>query len=134
MEGLRKILALPYLSTDKARQVMSGHIITACGLLLVRQRPQTANHMTFGTLEDEFGFLDLAIPHHIFANKQQNAIFSDHCFLIITGVLQRDTHSASLLVSEFKPLWTFPHQPEDSLMIEPRQFYDQRSISSHLSS
>ena len=129
MEGLRKAMALPYQSTKIACQAVNGQIMTVCGLLLVRQRPQTANNMTFGTLEDEFGFLDLAIPHHVFANKKQNAVFSDNCFLIIRGVLQRDTNSVSLLVNTFEPIWTFPETLEDSLMIEPRQFYDQGSIS-----
>ncbi len=132
MEGLRKALILPYLSTQMARHTENGQMITVCGLLLVRQRPQTAKGMTFGTLEDEWGFLDLAIPHHVFANTQQNEIFSDNCLLIVTGILQRDTHSVSLLVQRFQPIWNFLKTSEELLMIEPRQFYDQGNIAKHL--
>lgn len=132
MEGLRKALILPYLSTQMARQTENGQMITVCGLLLVRQRPQTAKGMTFGTLEDEFGFLDLAIPHHVFANKQQNEIFSDNCLLIIGGILQRDTHSISLLVQRFQPIWNVSESHKNALMIEPRQFYDQGAITKQL--
>lgn len=79
-----------------------GRMVSAAGLVIVRQRPPTAKGMTFATLEDESGFLDLAFHPEVYEKYREE--FLRHCLIEVKGVLQRDGDSMSLLVKVLKPL------------------------------
>jgi error-prone DNA polymerase len=114
MMALRRMLPLPPLTTKGAREKKNGTRIRIAGLALVRQRPPTAKGMTFSTLEDEFGFLDIAITPDVW--EKVKPAFLENCFLEVGGVLQRDMNSFSLLVADLKGL-------EEKLEIEPTQYF-----------
>jgi error-prone DNA polymerase len=118
MFALRRTLKLPRLNSLTAKQQPNGRQITVAGLILVRQRPPTAKGMTFSTLEDEFGFLDIAIPPQVWERVRET--FLDHCFLEISGKLQKETHSFSVMVSQVRALWREEKAP---LLIEPTQYF-----------
>lgn len=120
MMALRKMLRLPKLNTQTAKKLPNGTRITIAGLILVRQRPPTAKGMTFSTIEDEFGFLDMAIPPDIW--EKVKAVFLDNCFLELTGKLQRETNSYSLFVASLRPLWR-EDKEDQKLVIEPDQYF-----------
>jgi error-prone DNA polymerase len=120
MQALRKVLKLPQADTKTARRTPPNTIIEAAGLLIIRQRPPTAKGTTFGTLEDENGFLDLIIREEVW--EKFYAEFHDHCFLKVKGKIQRDGHSISMLVQYIKPIFENEAQ-RDELMIEPTQYY-----------
>lgn len=73
--------------------------VSVFGLVLVRQAPPSAKGMIFYTLEDETGFLNLALTpqvYHKFAYSLDRA-----GFLCVTGQLQKvGAEYASILVSE----------------------------------
>jgi error-prone DNA polymerase len=119
MQALRKQLHLPKLNTQSAKQLKSGSPCSVAGLILVRQKPPTANKMTFSTLEDEFGFLDLAIPPNVYERVRDT--FLDHCFLEVRGKIQCDTNSFSLWVLDLRPLWKEELAPK--LFLEPTQYF-----------
>jgi len=127
MLALRDTMKLPRDTSRSSRQAPNGRLITVAGLILVRQRPPTAKGMAFSTLEDEFGFLDLALPPLVF--EKYKDIFIHHCFLQITGTLQKDSHTISLLVKRLKPLWNNPEKEDDTeatqqpISIEPTQYF-----------
>jgi error-prone DNA polymerase len=122
MMALRKMLPLSKLNTQSAKQRPNGSQVSVAGLILVRQRPPTAKGMTFSTLEDEFGFLDVAIAPQVWEKVMD--VFLDNCFLEITGKLQRDTNSYSLMVSTLRPLWRAKKaEDEERLFIEPTQYF-----------
>lgn len=123
MMALRKILPLPKLNSRTAKQLKHGTTVRVSGLLLVRQQPPTAKGMTFGTLEDEFGFLDLAIAPDVW--ERVSDAFLTNCFLDVTGKLQRETNSFSVWVSHIKSVWPAERkdQHESRLMIEPIQYF-----------
>jgi DNA polymerase III alpha subunit len=75
--------------------------------------------MTFSTLEDEFGFLDLAISPQVYERVKDT--FLENCFLEVRGKLQKETNSFSVWVSDLRPLWTPQNAPE--LFIEPTQYF-----------
>lgn len=119
MTALRKMLPLPKLTTAAARKLPNGARITLAGLILVRQRPPTAKGMTFSTLEDEEGFLDIAIVPELW--ERLKPVFLENCFLEVTGKLQKETNSFSLLVSDLRSIWRAEN--EDRLEIEPTQYF-----------
>ena len=120
MQALRKELRLILAYTKTARRSPPNTILEAAGLLIVRQRPPTAKGTTFGTLEDENGFLDLIIRQETWEKFYEE--FHDHCFLRVKGRIQRDGHSISMLVQFIKPLFESQRQ-EKELMIAPTQYY-----------
>jgi error-prone DNA polymerase len=76
--------------------------IRVTGLLIVRQKPYTANGTTFATLEDEHGFLDLVLWKDTYARYK--SLFDEESVLTITGELQRDRNSISIVVSQVESL------------------------------
>jgi len=80
----------------------SGRTVSAAGLIIVRQKPPTAKGMTFATLEDESGFMDLAFHPPVYEKYRE--AFLTNCFLEVKGTLQRDGSSTSLLVKSLSPL------------------------------
>ncbi len=117
MQALRQILPLPKLHTQTAKKQPHGRNITVAGLILVRQRPPTAKGMTFSTLEDEFGFLDIAIPPQ--AWERVKDVFLEHSFLEVRGVLQKESNSFSVMVSQIRSIW----RENPQMHIEPVQYF-----------
>ncbi len=84
----------------------------------MRQKPPTAKNMTFSTLEDEFGFLDMAIAPQVYERVQE--VFLHQCFVEVRGKLQREANSFSLWVESMRPLFK---EEEKALFIEPSPYF-----------
>ncbi len=125
MQALRRLLNLPKMTTQEAKTKRLGTTVTVAGLILVRQRPPTAKGMTFSTLEDEAGFLDIAIKPDVYEKCKE--VFLNQCFILITGELQKDQNSTSVLVKKMRPIWQSENGGASTdtsiLNIEPVQFF-----------
>jgi error-prone DNA polymerase len=88
--------------SDEIPRLTSGKIIRAGGLVIVRQSPPTAKGMVFLTLEDEFGFINVAIRPKIYEQLRQ--VVNREPFLLIEGTLQRDGLATSILGSNAWPI------------------------------
>lgn len=78
--------------------------LTVFGMVLVRQSPPTAKGMSFFTLEDESGFLNLAFPPQV--SERYRHIINKQGFLCVSGTLQKVNSAHSILVHKV-------HAPED---------------------
>ena len=76
------------LEVDRTYQV--------AGLVLLRQRPSTAKGVTFMTLEDETGTINLIVWRHVWERCDRVACQA-HA-VIATGVLQRQEGVVHLIV------------------------------------
>jgi error-prone DNA polymerase len=86
-----------------------GKTVRVAGLVLVRQKPPTAKGVTFCTLEDEDGTIDLILHREVYVEFKE--VFMMNSFLIATGRLQRSGNSRSLLVKNVQAIdWTPKHQ------------------------
>jgi error-prone DNA polymerase len=120
MQEMRKKFArIPKMNSQLIRQTPSLKKISVSGLVLIRQKPPTAKGVCFATMEDEFGFIDLVLWRNIF--EEYKDVFLYHCFITITGVVQRDMNTISVLVNRVCPIWTV--QDEMPLSIEPQQYF-----------
>jgi error-prone DNA polymerase len=72
------------------------------GLVLLRQRPQTAKGITFMTLEDETGSANLIVRLPVWEKYRRVARLAHS--LIATGVLQREESVAHLIVSRLQDI------------------------------
>ncbi|MFN8943143.1 MAG: DNA polymerase III subunit alpha, partial [Pseudobdellovibrionaceae bacterium] len=107
IQALRKIKKLPQMTSFDVKRSKPKTKIQVCGLLLVRQKPPTANGVCFSAIEDEHGILDLVIFKKEF--EKYKDIFLHESFLIVTGIVERDGHSVSVMVKEIRSVWTNPN-------------------------
>ncbi|MFH1018903.1 MAG: DNA polymerase III subunit alpha [Pseudomonadota bacterium] len=94
--------ALGAVPSNDIPRLSSGKKLRAGGLVIVRQSPPTAKGMVFVTLEDEFGFVNVAIRPNAYARIRP--VLNREPFLVIEGVLQRDGLATSILGSDVWPL------------------------------
>jgi len=76
------------IRTAELAAVAPGERVTVAGLVLVRQRPGSANGVIFATLEDETGIANLVIWTHVF--ERFRAALMGATLLACTGQVQRE--------------------------------------------
>lgn len=109
---LRQALRAQGLPDAKALNAMpDGRRVRYAGVVICRQRPGTASGVTFMTLEDETGFVNLVLWQPVF---ERYAIVAKTCaFLGVTGRLQVQDGVTHLIAEE---LWV----PEVAPLEGPR--------------
>lgn len=96
LKALRDIRDLPKLTIAKLKQRPPKAKAKIAGLLLLRQKPPTANGVCFAALEDETGILDLVLFNKVYEKYKE--IFSYQCFFTVSGFIERDGFSVSFIV------------------------------------
>jgi error-prone DNA polymerase len=79
------------LTAAQMRGYPSGRLVRACGIVTMRQRPQTANGVVFVTLEDETGSVNVIVWKAVKERFRQEVYQSR--LLAVYGVWQRDEES-----------------------------------------
>jgi error-prone DNA polymerase len=79
-----------------------GRRISYIGLVICRQRPDTAKGTVFFTLEDETGFVNLIVRQEVF--QKHRAVLLTSAFLGIHGTVQTDGGTVQIIVDScFRP-------------------------------
>ena len=79
-----------------------GRFLRVAGLVLVRQRPSTAKGITFVTLEDETGTVNLIVRPEVW--EQHHQVARTATVLLAHGILQRHESIIHVLVSRLEDL------------------------------
>ena len=79
-----------------------GRFLRVAGLVMLRQRPSTANGITFVTLEDETGIVNLIVRPEVWERHHQAARAAT--VLLAHGVLQRHESIIHVLVGRLEDL------------------------------
>ena len=96
-------------STDLER-VDDGAAVEVAGMVVARQRPETANGIVFMLLEDERGTVNLVVPRHVY--ERRRAIVRTAVLVRASGRLERHEGVVNVLVTEVAQLErTGPKQP-----------------------
>ena len=102
LEPLRPILAAQGLPDSRAvREMEHGSEVHYAGLVISRQRPGTARGVTFMTMEDEAGFVNLVFYSGVF--QKYSAFARTENFFGVSGKLQKEQDVVHVIV---KQLWT----------------------------
>jgi error-prone DNA polymerase len=99
---LRTRLPAPILPTVATTRLPDGTRMQVAGLVVVRQRPETAKGITFLLLEDEFGLLNVIVPPALY--EAQRHVVRSEPFVVIAGRLQRRLNTINLLAERIWPL------------------------------
>lgn len=90
------------LGTKELATVPSGRRVEVGGLVVIRQRPSTAQGVVFITLEDEDGHMNLVVFNKVFDRYRHLA--RDAPMLRATGKLERTGEVVNVVVDRFAPL------------------------------
>lgn len=80
----------------------SGARVAVAGLVLVRQRPGTANGVIFITLEDETGICNVIVWRKMY-ERFRRAVIAGRC-LRVTGRVQRDAGVTHLIADHIEDI------------------------------
>ena len=79
------------LTAAQLRDLPSGRLVRACGIVIMRQQPQTAKGVVFVTIEDETGSVNVIVWKAVKERFRQEVHQSR--LLAVYGVWQRDDES-----------------------------------------
>jgi error-prone DNA polymerase len=83
-----RLARMKLLNAGELHDLPSGSRVAACGIVTVRQQPQTANGTIFVTLEDETGPVNVIVWRHV-REAQRDALLRSR-LLAVWGKWQRD--------------------------------------------
>ncbi|MEO8450090.1 MAG: error-prone DNA polymerase [Gemmatimonadota bacterium] len=92
-----------------------GDQVIVGGLVVARQRPESANGVLFILLEDEYGFLNAIVRREV--EEAHREISRHSSFLLILGHIQRDGPVVQVIAERLKPI-----MPRAALTFKARDF------------
>ncbi|MGQ9504724.1 MAG: error-prone DNA polymerase [Thermogutta sp.] len=99
---LRKELnKLEVIPAERLAEIPDGHPVRVAGMVLVRQRPSTARGITFVTLEDETGIVNLIVRPDVWQRWRSAAL--NATLLFVVGRLQKQngvTHVVAIRLED----------------------------------
>ena len=100
LEPLREMLMARGLpNAEMVLQMRDGQRVNFAGIVICRQRPSTASGVTFMTLEDESGFLNIVIWKQVF--EEHLVLVKTASFLGVSGKLQIESQVTHLIAEQF---------------------------------
>lgn len=89
-------------SSKELAGIQSGHSIVAAGLVIGRQRPQTASGVTFVTLEDEHGMINVVVWLQV--AERQRQVFLESRLMMVEGTLESESGVRHLIAKRLHDL------------------------------
>ncbi|MFM8595135.1 MAG: OB-fold nucleic acid binding domain-containing protein, partial [Chloroflexota bacterium] len=99
---LRQRLPDGLTTTAELATTPDGYRIRMAGLTVCRQRPGTANGITFLLLEDEFGLVNVVVFPDLYSEHRH--VVRGEPFLLIEGILQRRRNTINLVAETITTL------------------------------
>ncbi|TVR61197.1 MAG: DNA polymerase III subunit alpha [Gemmatimonadales bacterium] len=99
---VRSRLPAHVLSSDRIPELENGAVITLAGIVVARQRPQTAKGYVFVLMEDEFGHINVIVKPDVY--ERCRAAVRMEPFLLVRGRLQKDGATVNLIALEVEAL------------------------------
>ena len=100
---LRPLLTKRRLQTAaELAQAPDGRLVRTCGIVTLRQQPETAKGTTFVSLEDETGVVQVICWKGL--RQRQRAVLLRSRLLAVAGTWQREGNTASLIAGHMEDL------------------------------
>ena len=93
-----RLTALKLMTACEMQQAAPGAQVRVAGLVINRQRPSSANNVTFVTLEDETGHVNLVVWKRL-AERRRAALLGAR-LLGVSGAIQRESGVTHLVAKE----------------------------------
>ncbi len=102
LELLRPDLPERAVTSEDLERLPDGQSITIAGLVVARQRPATANGITFMLLEDELGTINLVVMPQVY--ERHRLTVRAEPFVIVEGRLEKRAGVINVVVQSLRPL------------------------------
>ena len=102
LELLRPHLPGEALSSRDVHQAPHGEQVAVAGLVIARQRPETANGVVFMLLEDEHGQMNLIVPPDVY--ERFRAQVRSEPLLVVRGRYERVGENRNIVAQDFASL------------------------------
>ncbi len=90
------------LSRDQLHALPNGRRVKACGIVTLRQQPQTANGTIFVSLEDETGAVQVIVWKRL-RDRQRRELLGSR-LLAVSGIWQREGAVCNLIAGHLEDL------------------------------
>ena len=97
-----RLAARRLLSAEQLRDLPDGRTASACGIVTLRQQPDTANGVVFVSLEDETGAVQVIVWRRL--RDAQRRVLLGSKLLAVHGVWQRQGEVTSLVAGRLEDL------------------------------
>ena len=97
-----RLAARRLLSAEQLRRLPDGRTASACGIVTLRQQPDTANGVVFVSLEDETGAVQVIVWRRL--RDAQRRVLLGSKLLAVHGVWQRQGEVTSLVAGRLEDL------------------------------
>jgi error-prone DNA polymerase len=97
-----RLAAMRFRSSKDLFDLPDGRLVRACGIVTLRQQPETAKGVTFVSLEDEYGSVQVIVWKSV-REKQRKELMSAR-LLGVYGIWQRQDESRNLIAQHFVDL------------------------------
>ena len=97
-----RLTAMRFRSSSQLRDLPSGRLVRACGIVTLRQQPETAKGVVFVSLEDENGSVQVIVWKNV-RDKQRKELMSSK-LLGVYGVWQQEGQVCHLIAKSFVDL------------------------------
>ncbi|PNG07850.1 MULTISPECIES: error-prone DNA polymerase [unclassified Variovorax] len=97
-----KLTAKRLLSSQELRRAPNGREVRTCGIVTLRQQPDTANGTIFVSLEDEHGAVQVIVWRHV--REAQRQVLLNARLLAVKGKWQREGMVCNLIASRLVDL------------------------------
>lgn len=101
-EAYRKLRFVAFVNSRELERLPHKAKVRVAGLRSIMQKPPTAKGMTFITLEDEFGFMNLVIPPDVY--QRERILLYSHSFFHACGRLEHNGPVRNIKVERIYPL------------------------------
>jgi error-prone DNA polymerase len=86
-----QLASMQLRSAAQLHDLPDGRLVRACGLVVMRQQPQTAKGVVFVTLEDETGSVNVIVWKSLREQQRNELLYSR--LMAVYGVWQRDAET-----------------------------------------
>ena len=97
-----KLTTMRFLSSAKLRDLPSGRLVRACGIVTLRQQPQTAKGVVFMSLEDEDGAVQVIVWKDVRERQRKELLGAK--LLGVYGIWQREGEVQNLIAKRLVDL------------------------------
>jgi error-prone DNA polymerase len=113
MKLLRPGLDPKIARTSDLERIAHGSTVEVAGMVTARQRPETANGVTFVLLEDERGQVNLVVPPSVY--ERHRPLVRTAPLIRARGRLERREGTVNVVVRDLAPLERKPSSPAGAL-------------------
>ncbi|MDP1688189.1 error-prone DNA polymerase [Hydrogenophaga sp.] len=90
------------MSAEELNKAPNGRLVRHCGIVTLRQQPETASGVVFVSLEDETGVVQVIVWKHL--RERQRTVLTQSRLLAVFGVWQREGEAKNLIAGHLEDL------------------------------